>query len=258
MLETHSGCEIRTRSVRSVTDCTELCFITKESVEVLQESYPELRARIRRFVRTGQTRGKKLSKKSLNQVGLTRDEMEEYASTFEEVKEAARYVREQSEKDSMVSTDKLAPNGSNNDAAAAAAPKEVQKDWEAATSTERLEFIPWKRVVTGIRLLRKAKAAKTRIAMRRSNSATLGGAGATPPSSSPPSSSSSSSSASWRPPRTHAAGSKTLMDGGHPDEEPASPPPPTSASKTGRRKAALEVQVPDDGTAQVILRSVSI
>ena len=36
VLETHSGCEIRTRSVRSVTDCTELCFITKKDMKLLQ------------------------------------------------------------------------------------------------------------------------------------------------------------------------------------------------------------------------------
>jgi CRP-like cAMP-binding protein len=72
VLDDSSGSRIRTRTVRSVTDSTELCYITADSMTVLQDSFPELKARMKRFMRGGESRGQKLSRKSLRQVGLTR------------------------------------------------------------------------------------------------------------------------------------------------------------------------------------------
>ena len=70
VLDYTSGAERRTRTVRSVTDSTELCFITRSQMDELKDVYPELRARMNRFSRTGnrsRTTGK-LTKKSLKQV----------------------------------------------------------------------------------------------------------------------------------------------------------------------------------------------
>ena len=95
VLDNTSGAERRTRTVRSVTDSTELCFITRAQMEQLKEQYPELKARMSIFGRQGarsRTTGK-LTKKSLAQVGLSRKEMDQCVETYEEIKDAARYVR---------------------------------------------------------------------------------------------------------------------------------------------------------------------
>lgn len=46
------GSEIRTRTVRAVTDC-QLCYLRREQMRELQKSNPELEKRIRRFARAG-------------------------------------------------------------------------------------------------------------------------------------------------------------------------------------------------------------
>ena len=95
MLDDSSLAEKRTRTVRSVTDSTELCFITRAQMDDLKAKYPELQARINRFMRTGtRTRATgKLTRKSLQQVKMTRQEMDDCVKTYHEIKEAASYVR---------------------------------------------------------------------------------------------------------------------------------------------------------------------
>ena len=95
VLDSTGGAEKRTRTVRSVTDSTELCFITRAKMEELKSIYPELQARMSIFSRSGarsRTTGK-LTRKSLAQVGLSREEMDRCVNTYVEIKEAANYVR---------------------------------------------------------------------------------------------------------------------------------------------------------------------
>ena len=95
VLDHTSGSERRTRTVRSVTDSTELCFITRAKMEELKLAYPELKARMSMFTRSGarsRTTGK-LTRKSLAQVGLSREEMDKCVETYSEIKDAAKYVR---------------------------------------------------------------------------------------------------------------------------------------------------------------------
>ena len=87
------GSERRTRTVRSVTDNTELCYITKESMDELQIMYPEMRARIRRFIRNGATRGKKLDDSTLRKLNMTRTEMDRLTNTYRAIQDASRRVR---------------------------------------------------------------------------------------------------------------------------------------------------------------------
>ena len=52
LLSEELGAEIRTRTVRAVTEC-ELCFLTRDEVADLRKRYPELDMRFRRFSRFG-------------------------------------------------------------------------------------------------------------------------------------------------------------------------------------------------------------
>ena len=95
VLDHTSGSERRTRTVRSVTDSTELCFLTRAKMEELKLAYPELKARMSIFTRSGaRSRATgKLTRKSLAQVGLSREEMDKCVVTYSEIKDAAKYVR---------------------------------------------------------------------------------------------------------------------------------------------------------------------
>eukprot|EP01043_Picozoa_sp_COSAG02_P112242 COSAG02_NODE_48426_length_334_cov_0.429787_1_plen_110_part_11 len=71
-----TGSECRTRTVVAVTD-SELIFITRNEVFELAESFPELEARLRRFMTVGKQR--------LNRKGIDQNELcaiREYATTF--------------------------------------------------------------------------------------------------------------------------------------------------------------------------------
>merc|ERR1712091_678965 len=70
-----SGSDIRTRTVVAVSDC-ELCFITRDDIQMIGSMYPELEARLRRFKTIGKRR---LNTKGLKQVD--REALKEYAST---------------------------------------------------------------------------------------------------------------------------------------------------------------------------------
>lgn len=94
VLESTPGSEIRTRTVRSVTDKTELCYITKDDMDELQERYPELKARIRRFVRTGAHRGKKINSKTLKKLDLTREQMGSLVHTFSTIQNLSSEIRQ--------------------------------------------------------------------------------------------------------------------------------------------------------------------
>ena len=59
VLDPFAGSEVRTRTVISVTSSTELCYITKDTMVALQKRYPEMDARMKRFMRTGMPRGRK-------------------------------------------------------------------------------------------------------------------------------------------------------------------------------------------------------
>ena len=75
-----SGSDIRTRTVVAVSDC-ELCFITRDDIQMIGSMYPELEARLRRFKTIGKRR---LNTKGLKQVD--REALKEYASTFKEMR----------------------------------------------------------------------------------------------------------------------------------------------------------------------------
>ena len=93
VLDSTPGAERRTRTVRSVTDNTELCYITKDSMDEMQSKYPEMQARLRRFVRTGALRGKKLDDATLKKLNMTREEMERLSSTYSQIQDASRQIR---------------------------------------------------------------------------------------------------------------------------------------------------------------------
>lgn len=71
-----TGSECRTRTVVAVTD-SELIFITRDEVFQLGESFPELEARLRRFMKVGRQR---LQRKGIDQNELSA--IREYATTF--------------------------------------------------------------------------------------------------------------------------------------------------------------------------------
>ena len=164
VLDDSSLAEKRTRTVRSVTDSTELCFITRAQMDDLKAKYPELQARINRFMRTGtRTRATgKLTRKSLQQVKMTRQEMDDCVKTYHEIKEAASYVRS-------------------------------EKNWDEK------QVIPFTMITAAVRMKRRAKEARERLAFRRRKGSPSKAASAnvsfggvqmqpTPPSSSPPAS----------------------------------------------------------------------
>ena len=62
VLSQSTGSELRTRTVRAVTE-SELCFLTSEGLRELQPVYPELKARMTRFTNAGQMPNSKVMKK---------------------------------------------------------------------------------------------------------------------------------------------------------------------------------------------------
>lgn len=79
-----TGSECRTRTVVALTD-SELIFITRDEVFKLAESFPELEARLRRFMALGKQR---LKRKGINQTELTA--IREFAQTFNRMRTAVK------------------------------------------------------------------------------------------------------------------------------------------------------------------------
>ena len=133
VLDYTSGAERRTRTVKSVTE-TELCFITRAQMDKMKDRYPELRARMNRFSRTGnrsRTTGK-LTKKSLKQVGLSRSEMDACVKTYDEIKGAASYVRN-------------------------------EKNWDES------QVIPFTMITAAVRMKKRANEARARLLQNKMN-----------------------------------------------------------------------------------------
>ena len=108
VLADESGRELRRRTLQAVTD-SELCYINREDVIALRGEYPELDARLKRFVNVGNIRltrkngiGKLFPELSPAETGMTKAQAEaeqrklvgEYASTYEDMRQVMKTIRE--------------------------------------------------------------------------------------------------------------------------------------------------------------------
>eukprot|EP01043_Picozoa_sp_COSAG02_P010048 COSAG02_NODE_347_length_24085_cov_23.240724_12_plen_981_part_00 len=73
-----AGTETRRRTVMAVTE-TELCYVTRDSIEEICNEYSELRARLARFANAA----KPMNAKRLKQAGLTRTDLSMFSSDCE-------------------------------------------------------------------------------------------------------------------------------------------------------------------------------
>eukprot|EP01043_Picozoa_sp_COSAG02_P010971 COSAG02_NODE_397_length_23124_cov_439.255635_13_plen_965_part_00 len=69
-----AGTETRRRTVKAVTE-TELCYVTRDSIEEICQDYPELRARLLRFANAA----KPMNAKRLKKAGLTRTDLNAFS-----------------------------------------------------------------------------------------------------------------------------------------------------------------------------------
>ncbi len=108
VLADESGRELRRRTLKAVTD-SELCYITRDDIMALRREYPELDARLKRFVNVGNIR---LSKKGVcgslfpelspAVTGMSKSQAEreqrrlvgEYASTYNDMQQMMKTINE--------------------------------------------------------------------------------------------------------------------------------------------------------------------
>ena len=93
------GLEVRTRTVRAVTDI-ECVYITRDDVQSLCEQYQELKARMRRF----STGGGRITNQKLRTLDLTKDELTDLSADFKKKTRHCSEVRKKHnlESDSFV------------------------------------------------------------------------------------------------------------------------------------------------------------
>ena len=104
VLADESGRELRRRTLKAVTD-SELCYINREDIQALRVEYPELDARLKRFVNVGNIRlskknalGKLFPELAITESGMTKSQVEaeqrrlvgEYTSSHNDMKHAKK------------------------------------------------------------------------------------------------------------------------------------------------------------------------